>query len=276
MTFEYVCFSITDQCNLDCPYCYRIGSKNNYISKEIFKVCVEKLKDLGCKRINISGGEPLLHPDWKYFVKLAYDLGIIVVLSTNGLLLNLNDSILKYVDLVVISLDGSNSEIDSLFRGSAHYDATINLLEKYKTGQYPFKLKVCTVMTRENISDLPNIIPIIDGKNIFWRIFYCKDKGIYNHIGKESLLERTEYRSKIDELKTNISQSITFMYDNCVEDGGNVTVNTLISADGELFVSDSKSDTHICSMYQLSPTDIMQSVLNRGLLVKKHNFYYGI
>ena len=73
------------------------------MEKDVFLSCLKKLKDLGCKMINISGGEPLLHSEWRSFVSIAYEMGFHVVLSSNGLLLDLDDEILNYVDEIAIT-----------------------------------------------------------------------------------------------------------------------------------------------------------------------------
>ena len=51
---------------------------------DCFKKIIEDSVDFGAKKIQITGGEPLLHPKFKDFLKLCaeYDLETLVV--TNG------------------------------------------------------------------------------------------------------------------------------------------------------------------------------------------------
>lgn len=52
----------TDNCNLDCSYCYRNEEKNTIISLDTFKKLIEESKRLGINQIGIiwHGGEPTL------------------------------------------------------------------------------------------------------------------------------------------------------------------------------------------------------------------------
>lgn len=100
---------LSDLCNLDCPGCaYRMSG---YSSSELFVVkdgtgrtvnrnperlleraLVEQVlfdcKDMGTKAIEFTGGgEPTVHPDLGYLMRLAQNLGLDTALITNGLLL---------------------------------------------------------------------------------------------------------------------------------------------------------------------------------------------
>ena len=162
MNIEYVCVSITNQCNLSCEYCYRLGSSVDYISTDCFINCLSKLKKLGCKKINISGGEPLLHPCWREYIRISCEMGFSVFLSTNGILLDINDPILNLIDKLIIPLDASTNSINSKYRGKQQFISAFNIIREYKIHDYSFKLKINTVMTRDNLLDLSNMIPILN------------------------------------------------------------------------------------------------------------------
>lgn len=63
--FDSVCFLLTSRCNMSCPYCFRPNAKKDYISLYKFTEGLKILRNLGTKVINISGGEPILNPNWK-------------------------------------------------------------------------------------------------------------------------------------------------------------------------------------------------------------------
>lgn len=54
---------ITGRCNLRCIHCYASSRYGDELDIETLSRILKKLKSLGVKRIAISGGEPLLHPD---------------------------------------------------------------------------------------------------------------------------------------------------------------------------------------------------------------------
>ena len=68
--FESVCCYITTACNTTCDYCFRLDSEKKYMDIETFKKVLNKLKELGCKRLAITGGEPTLHPNIKEMINI--------------------------------------------------------------------------------------------------------------------------------------------------------------------------------------------------------------
>lgn len=88
---------ITNKCNLKCFSCGYGCEKdinNWFISEEQFKTVLQKLKDTnldGCTRysINLTGGDPLMHKDWKKFAFLTSEMfpDCTCYIGTSGLLL---------------------------------------------------------------------------------------------------------------------------------------------------------------------------------------------
>ncbi|HNS44427.1 MAG TPA: radical SAM protein [Alphaproteobacteria bacterium] len=60
ISFAWV--EITNKCNLECIHCYENSSphRNSVMSNQQFERCVNELKALGVKSIQVIGGEPLL------------------------------------------------------------------------------------------------------------------------------------------------------------------------------------------------------------------------
>jgi len=105
-------FYITNQCNLDCSYCDD-GTGNKYADQKIDTLDTKDTKKLlkiirsKCSWISITGGEPLVRNDIIELLRymkndLRFDL---IVLNSNGLLLNHKDELVDYVDHIMISLD---------------------------------------------------------------------------------------------------------------------------------------------------------------------------
>jgi 7,8-dihydro-6-hydroxymethylpterin dimethyltransferase len=80
---------ITNHCNLECPICI-VQNKNNYnMTREEFGKILDGLvaKEGNIETINLSGGEPTLHPEFMEFLDMAKAKTEIarVSVSTNGL-----------------------------------------------------------------------------------------------------------------------------------------------------------------------------------------------
>lgn len=81
---------ITNDCNLRCGGCFArniMGKNKDSISSEEYSDVIYNFLNKGGKQINLLGGEPLLHPDIKDFVKSNKLLNIKTTIYTNGYLL---------------------------------------------------------------------------------------------------------------------------------------------------------------------------------------------
>ena len=129
---------ITHKCNLRCKHCYQddfaaIESRENMES--VLAQYIELLDDLGAQgQLNITGGEPLTHPDLFWLLSRAQEANIKTALLTNGTLIDRNCAIRLRafgVDYVQISLDGSQKEHDAI-RGSGSFEAALAGIRQLK------------------------------------------------------------------------------------------------------------------------------------------------
>lgn len=85
-----VVWEITRPCNLSCVHCGSTagpkGTSERELSFEESLSLAKDLKELGTKRLILSGAEPFLSPYWKSLALFVIDLGIIVHFVSNGLL----------------------------------------------------------------------------------------------------------------------------------------------------------------------------------------------
>ena len=97
---------LTNKCNYNCPFCYihdndSKGSYGNFYRFEDIKMDLLWLIDHGLLYCTITGGEPLLHPDFKEIYLFMKNNGVLINLFTNLSLLNdeILDLILTYPPL---------------------------------------------------------------------------------------------------------------------------------------------------------------------------------
>jgi radical SAM protein with 4Fe4S-binding SPASM domain len=91
---------ITMRCNLRCQHCYIPFSKRKGISqRELtvaeFRRLFAEIADAGCLWLLITGGEPLLRPDFLEIYDTAKKMGFIITLFTNGTLIT--ESIINHL-----------------------------------------------------------------------------------------------------------------------------------------------------------------------------------
>ena len=110
--------SVTDRCNLRCPYCmprevfganFRFLPREELLSFEEITQVVAAMAAHGVSKVRLTGGEPLLRRDLERLIEmLARVEGVSdIALTTNGLLLARNAQRLRDagLDRVTVSLD---------------------------------------------------------------------------------------------------------------------------------------------------------------------------
>lgn len=95
---EFAWIEITQNCNLLCRHCYEGSSRSvekPYMSMSDFVIAVEYLAGIGVSRIQLVGGEPIIHPKIKEMITIASDRFSSVEIFTNGTLLT--DNLIKVI-----------------------------------------------------------------------------------------------------------------------------------------------------------------------------------
>ncbi|GDX82656.1 heme d1 biosynthesis radical SAM protein NirJ2 [Deltaproteobacteria bacterium] len=157
-------------CNLSCGFCdstVRHQRPVGELGAARMLALVSEAAALGARRVMIlGGGEPLLAPHTVEVMRRAKELGLSGMLTTNGTLLGPTtvDAIVAMVwDEVHISVDGARPRTHDRLRGQAGaFARTIRNVCRLRAardaaGHGP-RLSLHTVLTRENLDELPGII----------------------------------------------------------------------------------------------------------------------
>jgi uncharacterized radical SAM superfamily Fe-S cluster-containing enzyme len=79
---------ITSRCNMKCPVCLKPAEGDFGMTPDEFRHALARLMEYegSVPLINLSGGEPTVHPDFPEFLRICQDAGVMQVsVSTNGL-----------------------------------------------------------------------------------------------------------------------------------------------------------------------------------------------
>lgn len=171
---------LTNKCNLKCLVC---NFKDYHDGTLMDGNKIEGLLKDNPQLITVEwsgGGEPLMHPQFEYFIDLAHSLKIKQILITNGLLLteSIIEKIAKYDINLVLSVDGHSKNIYEKLRVNGNYDAlikNIELLNKYRK-KYNSKgfIRIYYIVIKENYKYLPDMLKFIEKNNIK-EIFFKSD-----------------------------------------------------------------------------------------------------
>ena len=136
--------TITSACNLDCPICY-VHNKNDHafhMGTADFESILEHLRtDHGGELdiLNLTGGEPTLHPQFLDFLALAKRAGVHrVTICTNGIRLAKDESLVERLaelgGRVALSFDSFEKDADEMLQGARLLTLKLrclDLLEKH-------------------------------------------------------------------------------------------------------------------------------------------------
>ncbi len=123
---KFAVLEVTDKCNLRCKHCYGGFTGNTFLSSKEKSIVLDNLKDVGCERVTLSGGEPFLADiDLFDFAKQFKENNIKVGVVTNGTLItNYPAAMYSVFDYIQISLDGSK-KIHEMIRGVGTFDKAV-------------------------------------------------------------------------------------------------------------------------------------------------------
>lgn len=121
---------INSICNLSCLYCYHDERDNSILPLDVIRTLVESLKELGASDIKVSGGEPMMHPDFFEVLRFIKKCGLNTNVVTNGTKIDLSNAhLLKiFCDLLVISMDSWDEGINNKTRPNS-YNSILKALE---------------------------------------------------------------------------------------------------------------------------------------------------
>jgi MoaA/NifB/PqqE/SkfB family radical SAM enzyme len=114
---------LTERCNSRCVSCdyWRHGRAD--ISLDSVNALLPGLTALGTRAVLISGGEPLVHPEWAEIAQALRASGLKLWLLTSGLALAKHaKNIAGLFESVTVSLDGTNRATYAAIRGVDAFD----------------------------------------------------------------------------------------------------------------------------------------------------------
>lgn len=164
---SYVRISVTDRCNFRCRYCMPEegipwNPHNRIMKYEDILFLVEILREMGVRKIRLTGGEPLVRKGFPAFLKELRTSfpELRLGLTTNGSLLSVYEKEIKDA-----SLDSLNISLDTLDPEKFSYISRIGDLStvlegiSHFAGQKRPELKFNTVLLKDfNDKEIPDLL----------------------------------------------------------------------------------------------------------------------
>ncbi|HZJ85469.1 MAG TPA: radical SAM protein [Syntrophomonadaceae bacterium] len=183
-----VVWNTTNRCNLKCKHCYIEAEDKAYSSELTTDEAVTFIHDLAEMRVPVllfSGGEPIIRQDIHELGKLAGELGLRPVISSNGTLIT--DEIAKRIvaagfKYVGVSIDGAPATHDDFRNHKGAFQAAIEGIKACQN--QGLKTGVRFTVNKLNQKDLPEVFEILEREKI---PRFCMYHLVYAGRGEEMM-----------------------------------------------------------------------------------------
>lgn len=183
-------YYITNRCNSKCVFCsiWKEMPKADAASEHVLR----NLRDgrmAGCKFVDFTGGEPLLHKDLPLFLSEAKKLGYITSVTTNCLLFEEQASRLAgLIDLLHFSLDGDTPKMHNSLHGSNSYDSVVKSIPAALSNR--LVPDILFTYSDENIDSFSGVYDMAR----FHRLMVILDP-VFNTDGKDTVSQETHKKA---------------------------------------------------------------------------------
>jgi MoaA/NifB/PqqE/SkfB family radical SAM enzyme len=217
-------FHITAKCSQACPYCWGPRRFRNPVDTESAQRIIARIKELGVRRIVFTGGDPLQRPDALDLIRYAKETGLETALSTTGDLVT--PEILKglssFLDLISLPLDGSTEKINAITKHRGHFSAIMQSLAWLRS--YPnIDVKVCTPVTRHNLSNIPAIAQLVEEYShttqarVFYNIFQAFPRAMFSVKWEKLIVTDEEFAELKNQIGAQENIRINFLDHNILD-----------------------------------------------------------
>lgn len=168
-------FELTPRCNFNCRMCY-VHLPENEIKKHGTELTgaewiriAQEAKDAGTTWLCITGGEPLMHPEFETIWRELTQMGFFITLQTNASLLTEYEKLFEECPprACKITLYGSNDQVYRdvcrVENGFTKADAGIRMLRQMK-----IPVELVSTVIQQNLDDVENIIRYVEKNKLRW------------------------------------------------------------------------------------------------------------
>lgn len=149
---------ITYRCRSQCAHCFLVQSDklNKYeLTKEALFSIIDQLAEQNVYLLIISGGEPLLHPDFFEVVRYADRKNILPLVAITGTKVtdyDISNYVAARIPTVQMSLDGATLELNDRIRGQGSFSDVISTARRFVAAGVNVNFAVC--VHGENFGEL--------------------------------------------------------------------------------------------------------------------------
>jgi MoaA/NifB/PqqE/SkfB family radical SAM enzyme len=166
---------LTYRCNNNCRHCWvrlPAGSqeRNKELSTEEIKEIVDDARQMGCRKWSISGGEPMLRPDFAEMFDYITSKCVSYSLNTNGTFITPQIAgLMKRKGTKMVALYGATAEVhDHITRTPGSFEATMQGFAYLKEAGAGFIVQL--IPMRDNYHQFDDMTRLGESLSRHWRV----------------------------------------------------------------------------------------------------------
>ncbi len=157
-SLRYLLLHITDRCNLRCGHCFIGEPGSTDLPLEKIMAVVDQFEEMQGLRLLVSGGEPLLHRQFRQLDDYLAARDLRTVLMSNGTLIDKKTAGVIKAQEVQISLDGMR-EAHDFIRGDGNFERSTQAIRRLiDAGK---QVSVATMVHRGNLQDFEELAALL-------------------------------------------------------------------------------------------------------------------
>ncbi len=205
-----VIWNLIRRCNLTCKHCYAISADKDFpgelTKQQVFDV-MDNLKAFQVPALILSGGEPLLRPDFYEISRHAKSMGFYCGLSTNGTLID--ESQIDEIDgigydYVGVSIDGMKATHDKFRRLDGAFDKSMHGVRLCR--DRGLKVGLRFTMTQDNATELDDMLNLLDQEGV--------DRFYFSHLNYAG---RGNHNRKDDAFFQMTRRAMETLFERCLD-----------------------------------------------------------
>ncbi|MDD7267202.1 MAG: GTP 3',8-cyclase MoaA [Lachnospiraceae bacterium] len=214
---DYARLSLTDRCNLHCAYCRpkqgeaspSCPPKRQLLTPREWHRLIEVMAELGIRKLKLTGGEPLLYPEFDEVLRIAKQTEGIeqVTLTTNGIKLAEHLPLCKEVGIngINISLDALDEELFYTITGRHGAKQVLAAVQASLDVGIPTKLNA-VIIPGINESQILPLAALAETRPLAVRFIEMMPLGIGGRYGR---VNGEEIRRRLEEVYGPLTEDET-------------------------------------------------------------------
>lgn len=160
---------ISGSCNLACKHCWispefkKNGEGGQFVNPKYVKEAIIQAKRFGLNSVKLTGGEPLLHPEFRKIVDIIEEEKIGFTIETNGILIN--KDVAEFLmnrerkPFISVSIDGASAKTHDDLRGvKGSFNQAIEGIKRLvKVG---FRPQLICTLHKDNVREMEGVVKL--------------------------------------------------------------------------------------------------------------------